>query len=507
MNSWDDYRFKDGSTLSDQGASDQNQAEQSIPEQDQSGQNAAGQDFVPGNDSTQTVNFTMRDPDPSPEASADTTDTLASSEYTGGYDNAQESAGEYGSYGGGGSGTYSAAYGGDNYYGPTGGGRSGRHSRKEKVPMQITRRGFVLVLILCMIITSALTMGGMYSLGIYTGGNNKDATDYKLTKSTETLSYTSIVSKATKSVVSITTESMATDNWMQNYVTEGAGSGIIIDSDGYILTCNHVIEGATKITVTLNDKKNYTATVVGTDSEHDIAVLKIKAKGLTAATYGDSSELKVGDQVVAIGNPLGELSNTATTGIISALNRNLTIDGKTMNLLQTDASINPGNSGGALFNASGNLIGVVVAKSTGSDVEGLGFAIPINRAAKIAKNLIENEGKNDNSNSSNALKDKVANGAVIGVTVTTLTDDEAAQYGYQSGGVYITEVTSAKAQAAGLKSGDMIYSFDGTRISDYSTLKNQLSKHKAGDKVKITVIRDNKQYSTTVELSEASSKS
>ena len=134
----------------------------------------------------------------------------------------------------------------------------------------------------------------------------------------------------------------------------------------------------------------YTASLVGADELTDVAVLKIDDTGFTAATYGNSDNLSVGDLAVAIGNPLGELGGTATTGIISALNRELTVDGKTMNLLQTDSSINPGNSGGGMFDQYGNLVGIVVAKSSGSNVEGLGFAIPINTAADIAKQLIEN---------------------------------------------------------------------------------------------------------------------
>ena len=287
--------------------------------------------------------------------------------------------------------------------------------------------------------------------------------------------------------------------WAQNYVTEGAGSGVIIQSNGYIITCNHVISGASKITVTLKNKKTYKATLVGTDSDADIAVLKIKATGLTAATYGDSSELQVGDQVVAIGNPLGELGGTATTGIISALNRSLTIEGQTMNLLQTDASINPGNSGGALFNSSGNLIGIVVAKSTGSDVEGLGFAIPINKAAKVAKNLIKNGSSSSSSSSTTTSK------AAIGVTVTALTSSEAQQYGYDSAGVYISSVTSSNAQSAGLKSGDMIYSIGGTKITSTSDLKSALSKYSPGDKAKLVVVRDSQKVSITVTLTTASS--
>lgn len=388
---------------------------------------------------------------------------------------------------------------GDNYSGDNGRRGKRRKEKKPGVPLQITKKAFIIVLIVCMLVTSAVTVGGMALYSNYMSSSSGSATNYTLTKSTETLSYKSIISKTANSVVSITTESVSTDSWAQNYVTEGAGSGVIIQSNGYIITCNHVISGASKITVTLKNKKTYKATLVGTDSDADIAVLKIKATGLTAATYGDSSELQVGDQVVAIGNPLGELGGTATTGIISALNRSLTIEGQTMNLLQTDASINPGNSGGALFNSSGNLIGIVVAKSTGSDVEGLGFAIPINKAAKVAKNLIKNGSSSSSSSSTTTSK------AAIGVTVTALTSSEAQQYGYDSAGVYISSVTSSNAQSAGLKSGDMIYSIGGTKITSTSDLKSALSKYSPGDKAKLVVVRDSQKVSITVTLTTASS--
>jgi serine protease Do len=416
--------------------------------------------------------------------------------YGAGYD----AGGSYGSSFGGGNGGYGGGY-GNGGSGYDDGGHKNRRQRtkKAKIPMQITKKAFVLILILCMLATSALTVGGMYVYGNYFAAGTNSATNYTLSKSTETLSYKSIISKAQDSVVSITTESVSTDTWAQNYVTEGAGSGVIIQSNGYIVTCNHVISGASKITVTLNNKKKYSATVVGTDSENDVAVLKIKATGLTAATYGDSSKLQVGDTVVAIGNPLGQLSNTATTGIISALNRNLTIEGQSMNLLQTDASINPGNSGGALFNSSGNLIGIVVAKSTGSDVEGLGFAIPINKVAKVAKDLIKNGSSSSSSSTTTSSK------AAIGVSVTYLSASEAQEYGYSNAGVYIASVTSSNAQSAGLKSGDMLYSVGGTKITSTDSLKSALSKYSPGDKAKIKVIRDNRTITVTVTLTTATS--
>lgn len=384
------------------------------------------------------------------------------------------------------------------YYNPSG---SPKHNKAGQ-PLSITKRGFIIALIVCVIISSIVSVGGMLIYMNYiNGGTNGSATNYTLTSSDETLSYKSIIAKAEPSVVSITTESVSTDTWMQNYVTEGAGSGVIIQSDGYILTCQHVIEGASKITVTLNNNKEYKAKIVGEDEDNDIAVLKINATGLTAATYGNSSKLSVGDQVVVIGNPLGQLGGTATTGIISALNRNLTIDGNEMNLLQTDASINPGNSGGGMFDAAGNLIGIVEAKSTGSDVEGLGFATPINKAARIAKKLIKSGGtgkypsssssSNSSSSDSNSSSSEASSDVAIGINATTISDSLAQQYGYSRGGVYVASVTSAKASSAGLREGDVIYKLDGKTVTTTNQLVSMLSKYDAGDSVTLRVARQN----------------
>ena len=168
---------------------------------------------------------------------------------------------------------------------------------------------------------------------------------------------------------------------------------VIISSDGYILTCAHVVSGASNITVSIGDK-DYPATLVGEDTTSDIAVVKVDATGLTPATVGNSDGLKVGQSVMAVGNPLGELGGTVTSGIVSALNRSVSIQSSssvnTMSLIQMDASVSPGNSGGGLFNMNGELIGIVNAKSSSSDAEGLGFAIPINDAIKVAQDLLEN---------------------------------------------------------------------------------------------------------------------
>ncbi len=393
---------------------------------------------------------------------------------------------------------YESSYGGN----AAGGADFTRQPRKErrakapKEPKYITRKAFVIALICCMLGTSALTVGG-YTLAMQMGIGNTtktvSATNYSLARATGSeKSVEEIIAMNENAVVEIRTESVSQDMWMQNYVTEGAGSGVIVDTKGYILTCNHVIEGSSKITVRLKDGTECEASVVGTDAQNDIAVLKIKAQNLTAATYGDSTKLSVGDLVVAIGNPLGELGGTASQGIISALDRSLTVDGKNLTLLQTDASINPGNSGGGLFDHYGNLVGIVVAKSSGSDVEGLGFAIPIDKAAAIAKDLIENG--------------HVTGRPAIGVEVLDASDAQIAQqYNLRMTGVYIKDVTGEEAQKAGLRAGDMIYYFEDTKIETFADLSGALSEHKPGDKVKLTIVRDNKTVEIKVKLTEATS--
>ena len=220
------------------------------------------------------------------------------------------------------------------------------------------------------------------------------ASDAENTGSTggEGMSISQIASVVSPSVVAITTEQMSgSQTWFGGYyVQSGAGSGVIISEDGYILTCAHVVNGATSIQVQLDNGDTYDAAIVGQDTTSDVAVIKVEATGLTPAVIGDSNALAVGETVVAVGNPLGTLSNTVTNGIISALNREVTVEDNDMTLLQTSASISPGNSGGGLFNANGELIGIVNAKSSYSEAEGIGFAIPIDSGMEIAQQLIEN---------------------------------------------------------------------------------------------------------------------
>ena len=298
------------------------------------------------------------------------------------------------------------------------------------------------------------------------------------------------------SVVVITTEQVVYSQWSwygQNQVESGAGSGVIISSDGYILTCAHVVDGASTITVTIGDK-DYTATLVGEDTTSDIAVIKIDADGLTPATVGNSDSLKVGQSVMAVGNPLGELGGTVTGGMISALNRSVTIQGSssvnTMSLIQMDASVSPGNSGGGLFNMNGELIGIVNAKSSSSDAEGLGFAIPINDAIKVAQELLENG--------------YVTGRPYLGITYLAVEDAQtAAQLGVNAYGVYVVEVVKGgPAEKAGLQAGDRIVSVDGTEIASKDDLGTLMQKHAAGDTLSITIAREGQMQTVNVTLGE-----
>lgn len=323
---------------------------------------------------------------------------------------------------------------------------------------------------------------------------NKPATNVSQTSATtsgKSLSVAEVASLASDSVVEITTESVANDMFMRQYVTEGAGSGVIISTDGYIATNNHVIEGASKITVRLTDGKEYEAKLIGTDAQTDVAVIKVEGATLQPATLGDSDTIGVGDTAIAIGNPLGELGGTVTNGIISALDRQIVLENQTMTLLQTNAAINPGNSGGGLFNDQGELIGLVVAKSSGSNVEGLGFAIPVNVVKDVVESII-NVGY-------------VQGRPVLGISVVNVDSSQLAyQYGVNQLGVYVAGLTEGtKAEASGLKVGDCLIAVNDTQISSTSDLTQILQSHEVGDKVKVMVSRNGKMLTVEVELSES----
>ena len=307
------------------------------------------------------------------------------------------------------------------------------------------------------------------------------------------MSIRDIAAKAQPSVVEIVVEVEQTGYgfgfWgQQTYRSQGAGSGVIISDDGYIITNNHVVADALNITVTLYDGTTYPAELVGTDEKTDIGVIKIDAHGLTAAEIGDSSLIQTGDTAIVIGNPLGTLGGTVTNGIVSATNREVTIDNETYELIQTNAAINSGNSGGGLFDGQGRLIGVVNSKdsgytSSGAIIEGLGFAIPINTAMDVADQLIE--------------YGYVADRATLGVYIQVLTQP----YGEYSAGLYITDVIKGSgSEKAGLKPYDKILSADDTEINSYQDLSNFLKKKEVGDTITLQIERDGDRRSVEVTL-------
>lgn len=385
------------------------------------------------------------------------------------------------------------------------------HKKRKKAPRKpspqvtFTRRSLIWLIVLCMIVSGGVGFGGAAAANALFGNDTPSSakagsvktTGYTLEDATgSNKTVQEITKEARPSVVEIKTESVSSDSWIQQYVTQGAGSGVIITSDGYIVTNNHVIEGASKITVTTSDQQEYDAELVGTDPITDIAVLKIKAEGLTPATYGNSDQLAVGDMAVAIGNPLGELGGTVTAGIISALDRELAIDGKTMTLLQTDSSINPGNSGGGLFNGDGQLIGIVVAKSSGSDVEGLGFAIPINKAADVAQQILENGYVSGQPSTGMSYTESSGQSSTM---------DRLFNNGQSTTYVYIAAVDGTNAQKAGFQKGDMVYAVDGTEITSFNTLSSIVTSHSVGDKLKFTIVRNGQKMDLTLTLEEKTS--
>ena len=376
--------------------------------------------------------------------------------------------------------------------------RTAPEIKKVKKEKFVTKKAFVITLVIAMLFSAVVGAGGFaltQSIFGSSSGKNINSTNYSLTKATGSeLSIQEIVAKNENSVVAITTESMSTDSWARQYVTEGAGSGVVYSEDGYILTNNHVIEGASTINVTMNDGKTYEASLVAADSQSDIAVLKIDATGLTPVSFGDSDSLSVGELAVVIGNPLGTLAGTATDGIVSGLEREITLDGKSMTLIQVSASVNPGNSGGGVFDQYGNLIGLVVAKSSGSDVEGLGFAIPSNTVKSVVESLISNG--------------YVAGRPAAGITIVDLTSaSEAMKYGVNQTGVYVKEVTGENAKSAGLQEGDLIYMIDGEKVTSSDMLVRTIQKHEVGDKVKLTVVRGDEMKDLEVTLQESVSSS
>jgi serine protease Do len=360
-----------------------------------------------------------------------------------------------------------------------------------------------------------------------------------------TLSSIEVAAKTEPSVVAIMTEQMTTSSfWYGQQVSSGAGSGIVISEDGYILTCDHVIAGADTIQVQLSDDSVYDAEVIGEYTENDIAVIKIDATGLTPAVIADSDTVVQGEKVYAVGNPEGRFSGSITDGIISAVSRDISMQltkynddeddsssnnnayannpwasffgyssgssnsetiNTVLNVFQTNAAVSPGNSGGGLFNANGELIGVVNAKSSDTDAEGLGFAIPINKAMEIANALITDGSYTppaDETTDTESSETKLTNKAMLGIRAGELTAAQAAQYGLSSAGVYVVEITEQQTEDAGLAVGDRIISVDDTIVSAVTDVTGYLADKEPGDVVTVTVERSGKMLSIDITLLE-----
>lgn len=309
------------------------------------------------------------------------------------------------------------------------------------------------------------------------------------------LTLSEIYASNVNSVVGINVDITTTNAFGQKVSQAASGSGFVITSDGYILTNYHVVEGANKIAVSFVDGSTYDAEYIGGEPDNDIAVLKIDRQGLSPVIIGNSSDMKVGEQVAAIGNPLGELTFSQTVGYISALDRNITTsDGKVMNLLQTDTAINSGNSGGPLFNIYGEVIGITNAKysstsSSGVSIEGIGFAIPVNDIIDMVGDIME--------------FGYVTGKPYMGITVSTALASEAQKYG-RSGGAHVESVVSDSCAAkAGLKQGDIITKIGDTVVDSHATLISEKNKHKAGDTVTLVVDRDGSLITITITFDEA----
>ena len=295
-----------------------------------------------------------------------------------------------------------------------------------------------------------------------------------------------------KSVVAISCTVQTASYYGQVTEASSSGSGFILTEDGYVVTNYHVVEGATSVDVITNDGTEYPAEVVGYDSTNDVAVLKVEAAGLPAATLGSSDDLIIGDMVVAIGNPLGELTSTQTVGYVSGKDRDITTDGTIISMIQTDAAINPGNSGGPLFNMKGEVVGITTAKysgttTSGASIEGIGFAIPIDDVTGIISDLIDYG---------------YVTGAYLGVTVQNTDEDSASMYNLPMGAYVVSVVEGASADRAGIQPKDIIIDLGGCEVSSITTLTRALRNFNAGDTTTITVVRSGAKMVLDITLDE-----
>ena len=335
--------------------------------------------------------------------------------------------------------------------------------------------------------------GGSSSTTIQQGRHENVTVDINEIETGKLMTAAEVYAKNVNSTVGIQTSITSTNLWGQQTTSAASGSGFILTADGYIVTNYHVIQNANSVTVSTYGGASYNAKIVGYDESNDLAVLKIEATGLSPVVLGSSEKLNVGDTVLAIGNPLGELTFSLTTGVVSALNREVTFSGGTvMDLLQTDCAINSGNSGGALFNLYGEVVGITNAKysgssSSGASIDNIAFAIPIDSVRAIVESIIE--------------KGYYAK-PVIGVSVTDV-DENSRQLGIPAG-AWVKEVTAGgAAEAAGIQANDVITAINGTEISGVSDLKRILAKASAGDELSLVIWRKNQSLTLTVVVREA----
>ena len=302
-----------------------------------------------------------------------------------------------------------------------------------------------------------------------------------------------LYSSCVDSVVAISATVTSTSIYGGTSTGSSSGSGFILTENGYIVTNYHVVEGSTALTVTTHDGTEYEATLVGKDSSNDVAVLKVEASGLPAATLGSSQDLSIGDMVAAIGNPLGKLSATQTIGYVSGINREVATGGATtISMIQTDAAINPGNSGGPLFNMYGQVVGITTAKysgttNSGATIEGIGFAIPIDDVSSMLDDLIDYG---------------YVTGAYMGVTVENVDAESAARYSLPTGAYVVTVEPGSAAEKAGIQPKDIITDVGGHSVSNVTELTRSLRNFKAGDTTTVTVVRSGSTVTLTITLDE-----
>ena len=394
-----------------------------------------------------------------------------------------------------------------------------QHNKPVKEKKPLTRKTLAWACAICVLLSGAFGFGGSYLANRVTASapavlssdtqaarNSSASTPIVVYKAADTtgntasranaadsstggdMTYAQVAAIVKDSVVEINTEYKTENVWFQ-YTTGGAGSGVILTEDGYIVTNAHVILDSSQqnvadtVTVRLTDGTEYPAEVKAYDTDEDIAVVKIEAKDLKAVRCGDSDKLIVGQELIIVGNPLGELGGTVTNGIVSATEREIQVGGVTMHLIQTNAAVNPGNSGGGMFNMRGELVGVVNAKSSGTGIEGLGFAIPVNKAVSVAEELL--------------TKGYVSGKPMIGVSFEDISNNSGSFFFFGGNtsnskpGVYVRSLVEGMNDRT-LKEGDRIIAVNGKEISTSEDIKAAVSASSIGDKLSFQLYRDNK---------------